>query len=132
MKMMLADSLLDLHTAGGSLWMPILSVLLVINVGIFIYVIITRMQNKVILAIWPEALKQIGLLAAVWGGFSTIVGFFQAFGSLEEIKEMLPFQVIMGGMKVALITVLYGLLIYCLSLFAFIVLQFTAPKNQER
>ncbi len=130
MKTMLADSLLDLHTAGGSPFMPILSVLLAINVAILIYVIIARVQNKTLSTRWVEAIKQVGLLAAVWGAFSTIIGFFQAFGALEEIKEMLPFQVIMGGMKVALITVLYGLLIYCLSLVAFIILQLTSPKNQ--
>ncbi|NOS90383.1 MAG: hypothetical protein HOP30_00530 [Cyclobacteriaceae bacterium] len=130
MKMMLADSLLDLHTTGGTIWMTPISLLLAINVGLLIYVIIARLQNKTISAKWVEAIKQVGLLAAVWGAFSTIIGFFQAFGALEEIKEMLPFQVIMGGMKVALITVLYGLLIYCLSLVAFIVLQLTAPKNQ--
>lgn len=128
--MMLADSLMQLHTAGGSPWMPVLSVLFAINVAILIYVIITRVQSKTISPRWVEAIKQVGLLAAVWGAYSTILGFFQAFGALEETKEMLPFQVIMGGMKVALITVLYGLLIYCLSLLAFIVLQFTAPKNQ--
>jgi len=130
MKMMLADSLMDLHTTGGTLWMTPISLLLAINVGILIYVIIARVQNKTLTTRWVEAIKQVGLLAAVWGAFSTIVGFFQAFGALEEIKEMLPFQVIMGGMKVALITVLYGLLIYCLSLVAFIVLQLTASKNQ--
>lgn len=130
MKMMLADSLMDIHTAGGSPWMPILSLLFAINVAILIYVIIARVQNKSISPKWVEAIRQVGLLAAVWGAFSTILGFFQAFGALEEIKEMLPFQVIMGGMKVALITVLYGLLIYCLSLLAFIILQVSAPKNQ--
>jgi hypothetical protein len=130
MKMILADSLLDLHTTGGTIWMTPLSLLLAINVGLLIYVIIARVQNKTLSTRWVEAIKQVGLLAAVWGAFSTIIGFFQAFGALEEIKEMLPFQVIMGGMKVALITVLYGLLIYCLSLVAFIILQLTAPKNQ--
>jgi flagellar motor component MotA len=130
MKMMLADSLMDLHTAGGSPFMPILSLLLAVNVAILIYVIIARVQHKTISAKWVEAIKQVGLLAAVWGAFSTIIGFFQAFGALEEIKEMLPFQVIMGGMKVALITVLYGLLIYCLSLIAFIILQLTTSKDK--
>ncbi len=130
MKMILADSLLDLHTTGGTIWMTPLSLFLAINVSLLIYVIIARVQNKTLSTRWVEAIKQVGLLAAVWGAFSTIIGFFQAFGALEEIKEMLPFQVIMGGMKVALITVLYGLLIYCLSLVAFIILQLTAPKNQ--
>jgi biopolymer transport protein ExbB/TolQ len=48
---------------------------------------------------------------------------FFAFGDLERMKETLPFNVIMGGLKVALITTLYGLIIFLISLFSFIGLK---------
>lgn len=73
-----------------------------------------------------EAIKQIGVLAAVFGSLGTIIGLFAAFDALEGMKEVLPFQVIMGGMKVAVITVIYGLFIFCLSMLAYILLKLSS------
>jgi len=39
------------------------------------------------------------------------------------MEETLPLNVIMGGLKVGLITVIYGLIIFLISLAAFIGLQ---------
>jgi len=48
---------------------------------------------------------------------------FFAFDDLAGMKETLPLYVIMGGLKVALITILYGLIIFMLSLISFIGLK---------
>jgi hypothetical protein len=108
--------MLDLHIEGGTTYMVPLTLLLLTNVGVIIFVLISKTQNK---KFWLEAIRQIGGLALVWGVFSTIVGFYQAFGDLSRMKEPLPFHVIMGGMKVALITALYGLAIFIISLIVF-------------
>jgi MotA/TolQ/ExbB proton channel family len=123
MKSMLAISFIDLHIEGGLYFMLPLTILLLSNLSIILYSIFAVMQKKIIAPKWLEAIKQIGVLAAVFGAFGTIVGLFAAFDALESIKEMLPFQVIMGGMKVAVITVIYGLSILCLSMLAYIILK---------
>jgi hypothetical protein len=45
------------------------------------------------------------------------------------MKDPLPLDVIMGGLKVGLITVIYGLIIFITSLAAFIGLQAMSKKS---
>ncbi len=129
MKTMIASSFLSLHYEGGAPFMFPLLLLLVLNIGIFIYILIAMIQKKQFNPKWLEAIKQIGGLAAAYGTFGTLIGLFFAFDALEATKEMLPFQVIMGGMKVAVINVIYGLLIFCLSMLAYIILKLSAKKS---
>lgn len=127
---MLAISFYSLHIEGGSFYMFSLLLLFVLNICIFIYVLIAVLQKKQINLKWLEAIKQIGGLAAAWGTYSTLIGLFYAFDALEGSKDVIPFQVIMGGLKVALITVLYGLIIFCLSLLAYIVLKLASQNSK--
>jgi MotA/TolQ/ExbB proton channel family len=115
---------------GGPLFMFPLSLLFFINIGILVYVLIAVVQKKQFNSYWLESIKQIGGLAAAFGTWSTIFGLFMAFDALESSKDIIPFPVIMGGLKVALITVLWGLVIFCLSLFTYIVLKLTTRNLQ--
>ncbi len=127
---MLVSSFIDLHIEGGMVYMLPMSLMLLANICIFIYTLVAAVQKKEINSKWLEAIKQIGGLAAAWGTLSTIIGLFYAFDALEASKDIIPFQVIMGGLKVALITVLWGLIIFCLSLLAYIILKLTARNSQ--
>jgi hypothetical protein len=51
------------------------------------------------------------------------------FGALEEIKETLPLSVISGGVKVAIINLLYGLIVFCSSLLTYIILKLTDKEK---
>ncbi len=120
---MILASLFDLHVEGGFVFMAPLSMLLAVNVCIVLFIVASLIQKKEVNGRWLDVIKQIGGLAAAWGAVSTIVGLYGAFQALEATPEVLPFQVIMGGLKVAVITVIYGLLIFCLSLLAYIILK---------
>jgi MotA/TolQ/ExbB proton channel family len=128
MKTMLASTLIDLHIEGGIHFMFPLAVMFVTNIGLILYSIFNLIQKKTLATKYLEAIKLIGVLAAVFGSLGTIVGLFAAFDALEGMKEILPFQVIMGGMKVAVITVIYGLFIFCISMLAYIILKLSV-KN---
>lgn len=123
MKPMLASFLYDFHMTGGPPFMFPLALLLLTNIILILFSIFTLIQKKVLPTKYLEAIKLIGILAAVFGSLGTMVGLMEAFDALEGMKEMLPFQVIMGGMKVAIITVIYGLFIFCLSMLAYILLK---------
>jgi hypothetical protein len=129
MKTMLATSFIDLHFEGGSVFMFPLLLMLIINIVLIIYSTFGLVQKKTLMPKYVEAIKQIGVLAAVFGAFGTIFGLFAAFDALEASKEMIPFQVIMGGMKVAVINVIYGLFIFFLSLLAYIILKLSAKNS---
>ena len=126
---MLAITFYRLHIEGGPPYMLPLLLLLILNIGIFIYILIAMIQKKQFNPKWLEALKQIGGLAAAYGTFGTLIGLFFAFDALEAMEVMIPLQVIMGGLKVALITVLYGLTIFCLSLLAYIILKLASRNS---
>jgi hypothetical protein len=118
----------DLNIQGGLPFMIILNVLLVANLGLIIYVTAAFIRQRQVDGRLLETIKQIGGLAAAWGTWSTILGLFYAFDAIEGSKEIIPFPVISGGLKVAVITVLYGLIIFCHSLIAYIGLNLSKPQ----
>ena len=116
-------SFYEFHTIGGMPFMAPLTLILTINVAIIIFVAYRHVMKKSVHPNWLEAIRQIGGLALAFGVMSTIWGLFFAFGALEESKEVIPFNAIMGGLKVGLITALYGLWIFLPSLLAYIILK---------
>ncbi len=127
MNTMLAISISELHNDGGIVFMVPLSLMLIIIIGLVIYSIL-GLKKKTLMPKYVEAIKQIGVLAAAFGAACTILGLFQAFSWLANSKEGSSFQVIMGGMRVAVITAMYGLFIFCLSFLSYIILKL-ASKN---
>ena len=69
------------------------------------------------LAAWkaPAWVSEIGKFAAVFGVFSTLVGFMQAGKDISAAGEILQ-GVLWGGVRCVLITAVYGLIIYMISL----------------
>jgi len=118
-------SLSELHTAGGRPFMLFIDLLGISNLAIAGYLVFTIVKGRPMPDKLLEIFKHVGGFALAWGAFSTLVGLFFAFGALEEMTETLPFNIISGGLKVALITVLYGMVVYMLTLLAYIGFQLT-------
>lgn len=123
---MLATSFSDLHIEGGRIFMYPLSIMALLNVLIIAFIIFSLVKKNVINPKWLESIKHIGGLAAAWGTWSTIYGLFNIFKAIESSDESFPIQVIAGGLQTALITIIYGVLIFCISLLAYIALKLTA------
>lgn len=120
---------IEYHIMGGIEYMTPIFIMFLINICLIIYVSINLVKKKAVNPKLLEGIKHIAGFAAVWGTFSTIIGLFQAFGALEQSEEIIPFQIIMGGLKVGLITVLYGLIVYCISQMAYIIFKLLVPKS---
>jgi flagellar motor component MotA len=116
-------SFFEMHTIGGLQFMLVLTLILFAIFALVLYALLAIVQKKPIHPNWVEAIKQLGGLAAAWGAWSTLIGFFYALGALEAAKDDIPFNMICGGLKVALITVLYGLSIFCFSLLSYLVIR---------
>jgi len=71
----------------------------------------------IILAAWkaPAWVKEIGIIALITGFFSILYAFY-AFVEGVQKAGMIPTDVILGGFKVAMIPLLYGIAIYFISL----------------
>ncbi len=121
-------SLSDLYVAGGAQFMHAISIPFIGNLILIVITIFQIIQKKTVNQKLIEMGKQLGGLALALGVIGTVVGLFQAFDALESSQDIIPFPVIMGGLKVAIITVLYGLIVYCISLVAYILLKLSVRQ----
>lgn len=121
--------MIDLYVSGGVMYMHPITLVFIINLIVITYIALKRLQGKAISPKWVEGIKQLGLLGLVLGALGTMIGFFQMFGALEEMKETLPLSVISGGVNAAIINLLYGLIVFCSSLLAYIILKLTDKER---
>ena len=80
-------------------------------------VIITLFLIALLIAAWkaPRWVKEIGIGALVLSIFWSLVGLFNACDAIQMCGDASPI-IIAGGLKVCLIPVLYGLIVYFISL----------------
>ena len=102
-----------LFMQGGAGFMTILTVLLV----------------AIFFAAWkaPRWIKEIGAFALVFGFLTLLIGLYQMFVALQQVAtdigegvtgvfDLISPGVLFGGLKIALIPVFYGIIIYLVSL----------------
>ena len=85
--------------------------------GMGFMIIITLLLIALLFAAWkaPRWVKEIGIGALVVSVFATLLGYLQICEALQMFGDVSA-AVIAGGMKVAMIPVLYGLIVYFISL----------------
>ena len=93
--------MIDMFLQGGVLTMSILTLLLVA-------VVITSSKKS-------ELTKSLGLLACIVGLLSAILGLYSAFNVIEQVGNVAP-AILAGGVKVAFTNLIYGLIIYMISI----------------
>lgn len=103
---------------GGAGYMTILTILLV----------------AIFFAAWkaPRWIKEIGIFALVFGFLTYLIGMYQMFQAFQQVAsdlgegvsglfDLISPNVFFGGMRIGLIPVFYGVIIYLISLFVRIV-----------
>ncbi|GAB5557753.1 MAG: hypothetical protein SchgKO_19660 [Schleiferiaceae bacterium] len=60
--------------------------------------------------------KSVGLFALIFGILGQLIGLFSAFEAIELLEVDISPALLAGGFKVSMITTLYGLIIYVVSL----------------
>lgn len=123
---MLAFNYFSHHIEGSIYFMAPLTFLFAISVLLFIYILMKKDFNSNLV----DVIKHIGILIFMYGIFGTLFGFMQMFDALESIKEGLPLSVIAGGVKVALLNVLYGAGYFCLNQLGYITIKILGRKTQ--
>lgn len=109
----------DLFYTGGPLFMSILSAIFVNMIVWFIYHFVQLYGSKQLGK--EKALRNmnygrsIGLFALVTGILGQLIGFYDAFSAIEHTGDISP-ALVFGGIKVSLITTLYGIFIFLLSI----------------
>ena len=91
--------------------------------------ILTILLVALFFAAWkaPRWIKEIGIFALVFGFLTLMIGLRQMFVALQEVSDalggsvtglfdLISPNVFFGGLKIALIPVFYGVIIYMVSL----------------
>jgi len=103
---------------GGSLFMGILTILLVIIVAVSIVFALTiasgKTAEKTNFTHRLKYIKSLGLFTAITGILGQLLGLFDAFKAIEQMGDISP-GIMAGGLKISLITTLTGLFIYLIS-----------------
>jgi biopolymer transport protein ExbB/TolQ len=121
-----------LFLTGGPIFMSILSVLLIVMVAwiLFHYLaFISGKQNNGQLALQRLNYgRSIGLFALITGVLGQMMGLYMAFFAIERAADISP-AIIMGGIKVSMISTIYGILIYLLSLVLWFVFSYLVGQK---
>lgn len=124
----------ELFYMGGPLFMGILTVLFVIMLAAAVYFAYLTGSGKA-----AEQknylhrltyLKSLGLFTMIMGILGQLIGLFSAFKAIEAAMDISP-AIMAGGLKVSLITTLYGILIYLISILIWFLLDLWYHKREN-
>jgi biopolymer transport protein ExbB/TolQ len=110
-----------LFSEGGPLAMSMLSLIFFTLLTVFVMSLIKKGEEKQ-LNQSLQWLKSIGTLGLVVGIFFQLIGLYTAFSIIEVSQGISP-SILAGGLKISLITTLYGLLIYSIYLICAMILR---------
>jgi len=99
--------MIELFKMGGVLFMSLITLALF---AVIVFNIIGALKKSEVL---KGKAQSAGNLALALGALGTAIGWFSA-ASVLEVTEVAP-NIIAGGIKVSLISLMYGLLVYCIS-----------------
>jgi biopolymer transport protein ExbB/TolQ len=112
--------MLDLFYQGGPLFMGLLTIILIIMIAVTVIngsnVLKGTTENPDVNRRKIGTIKSVGLFALIIGILGQLLGLFSAFKAIElKAVEVSP-SLIAGGFKVSMITTIYGLIIFALSI----------------
>jgi len=117
---------------GGTLFMSILTILLVIMVAVVVYFAITiasgNASDKPNFRHQLKYVRSIGLFTLITGILGQLIGLFQAFSVIQGLQDISP-SILAGGLKVSMITNLTGIVIYLLSILLWFLLDLWYHKK---
>ncbi len=124
----------DLFVMGGSLFMGILTILLVIILATSVYFGLSiasgKAEEKKNFSHRLTYLKSLGLFTMITGILGQLIGLTEAFKAIEAAMDISP-AIMAGGLKVSMITTLYGIIINLLSILIWFLLDLWYHKKTE-
>ena len=122
----------DWFVMGGSLFMSILTILLVIIVAVSVYFAVTiaggKASEKANFKQQLRYVKSLGLFTMITGILGQLIGLFSAFTAIEAAGDVSP-AMLAGGLKISMITSLTGIVIYLISIIIWFLLDLFYEKK---
>lgn len=121
----------DLFNQGGPLFMGILTLLLLVVLAMAVYrfIQINRgdVEHETSFRYRLGDIKSVGLFSLVFGIFTQLLGLYQAFSAIEMAGGVSP-GILMGGLKVSMISTMYGMIIFLISYLLWMGLNYMATE----
>lgn len=107
----------DLFYQGGPLFMGVLSILFIVMIAFFAYSIFKYDNgvNKEQALRNISNVKSIGLFALVFGILGQLIGLYTGLSVIEQAGNISP-SLLSQGIKISMISTMYGLLIFAVSI----------------
>jgi galactitol-specific phosphotransferase system IIC component len=125
----------QLFTAPGPLNMSILTIILIIMVVWAIYHFFPVLTKKEFdISKTKSRLKYtttIGSFGMVTGFLGQLIALYHAFNVIEQAGDISP-SLFLSGLKMCLIPIIYGILIYLLSLLIWMAFDYHVVKKLEK
>lgn len=107
----------DLFYMGGPVFMSILTLIFIAMIVVFVVNGLPVLNGKLAgdNAYRKIAyIKSVGLFGLMVGILEQLIGLYQAFIAIEMVGEISP-AMLAGGIKVSMISTIYGMIIYVIS-----------------
>ncbi len=126
--------MLSLFNQGGLLCMAILTLLLIVILAMAVYKVLQisnrKVEHSTSFRYQLSYIKSVGLIALVFGIFSQLLGLYQMFAVLEAAGGIAP-AILAGGLKVSMIPMVYGLIIFLISYVAWLALDYMFERKEN-
>lgn len=123
----------DLFYMGGPLFMGILTLLFLIILALATYqgaeIVRNSIRHETSFRHKLSYIKSLGLFTLVFGIFGQLLGLYQAFTAIEKAGGQISPALLAGGLKVSMITTLYGVVIFLLSYLIWLGLDYAAKRT---
>lgn len=126
--------MIELYFMGGPLFMGVLTLILLAMVAVAVLnglPILKNASKNDHDRINISYIKSIGLFGLIVGILAQLIGLYQAFTGIEAMGSVSS-AMLAGGLKVSMITTLYGFFIYVLSYLIWFGLSFALRKSEAR
>ena len=124
---------------GGPIFMGILTLLLIVLLTVSVLFILKLTSGKSVkqkrFTHQLSYLKSIGLFSMIVGILGQLIGLVLALNASETVNDISP-AIMLGGLKISMISTLYGIIIYLVSLIIWFMLdlyhqkQLTTAQNE--
>ncbi|MEQ6166765.1 MULTISPECIES: MotA/TolQ/ExbB proton channel family protein [unclassified Ekhidna] len=107
--------MIELFQMGGMLFMSILTIELAAVIFFATKCFLSKDQSV-------GQIKNVGLLAVITGILGQLIGLFSAFEAIQQMGAVSP-AMLAGGLKVSMITTIYGVIIYIVAILLAIIIK---------
>ena len=99
---------------GGPLFMGMLTVVLIAVIAVSVLTLLKKGSPGEAARGYGDSIRSLGLFALVLGMLGQFIGLFTAFEFISGGMEVSP-EMMAGGVKVSMITSIYGMIIFVIS-----------------